>query len=70
MLCYRLINQLIYLQLLARSHFAHLRACSTEDAVTYILDQMYESFERKVSTHSTFFDFSAAFDCVRVNTLS
>ena len=68
-LCYRLVSYLIHLQLLADCHFAYLRARSTQDAVTYILDHIYESFARKKETHAVFFDFSAAFDCVRINIL-
>ena len=54
-LCYRLVNYLIKLQLLASCHFAYLRARSTQDALTYVIDHIYEGFTDGRTTHGVFF---------------
>ena len=69
-LCYRLVNYIIELQLLASCHFAYLRARSTQDAVALLVDRITKQFSAGKDVHSVFFDFSAAFDCVRANVMA
>ena len=68
-ICYRLVNYLILLGLISDTHFAYLGARSTIDAVIYLTDTIYRNMNMKRETHSVFFDFSSAFDCVRINKL-
>ncbi len=68
-ICIRIVNFVIHLRLLAKNHFGYLRARSCQDAVTYLVDNITNNYTKKKSTHSVFFDFSAAFDCVRTNIL-
>ena len=68
-LCYRLVNYIIKLRLLSSSNFAYLKARSTQDAVTFIVDSITRQRTNGQDTFAVFFDFSAAFDCVRPNVL-
>ena len=68
-LCCRLVNYIIKLRLLSECHFGYLKGRSTQDAVTYIVEKITNDFGNKKGTHSVFFDYSAAFDCVRIDVL-
>ena len=68
-LCYRLVNYLIVLRLMGRNHFGYLRGRSTQDCILYMVDNIMRNMNRKRITHGIFYDFSAAFDCVRINIL-
>ena len=68
-LCYRMVNYMITLGLLSKAHFGYLRGRNTQDCVTYLVDKIMRNYNNKMETHTIFYDFSAAFDCVRINIL-
>ena len=63
-LVFRLVTYIIRLQLLANVHFAYLAGRSTSDCLIYMIDQIEKNMNNGIKTHSVFFDFSSAFDCV------
>ena len=68
-LCYRFVSYLIILRLLSPTHFGYLMGRNTQDCIVYMVDQIMRNMNKKETTYGIFFDFSAAFDCVRTNIL-
>ena len=67
---FRLVSYLIHLRLLSQVHFAYLGGRSTTDCVVNLVDKIQRDKQLGVDTHAVFFDFSAAYDCVRLDLLA
>ena len=67
---FRLVSYLIHLRLLSQVHFAYLGGRSTIDCVVNLVDKIQRDKAKKEDSHAVFFDFSAAYDCVRLDLLA
>jgi len=62
---YRLVTYLVRLNLLSCKQFAYLPGRSPKDCVSFVMDRIMRNFQRKIPTHTVFFDLSSAFDTVQ-----
>ena len=46
-LCYRLVNYMMLLKLLSKSHYGYMRARSTQDSILYIVDNIMRNYRKK-----------------------
>ena len=68
-LFYRLVTHLVMMGFIADVHFAYLSGKSTYDCIERIVQHIQKGIKIQQHSPCIFYDFSAAFDCVRCNVL-